>query len=148
MGVMETFMAYANEFEQTYADDEWQRLEKYFADDAVYEVQSEAYGCRLEGPAAIFAGIKKSLDGFDRRMDTRKIEVLAPPTIEGDSLEIPWAVSYTLGDAPPIRVEASSKGTVENGRITYLADTYALDEEKKLLAWVEQHGPDLTLAYV
>ena len=33
---LERFQAYADAFEATYADDDWQRLEEYFTTDAVY----------------------------------------------------------------------------------------------------------------
>lgn len=42
------FIAYALDFEQTYDDDDWSRLEHHFAPDAVYEVRNTAFGCRLE----------------------------------------------------------------------------------------------------
>src|SRR6478735_3425581 len=67
MEILQQFMAYAAAFEQTLVDDDWTRLRPFFAADAVYEVQSEDVGCRLVGPEAIFAGMKKSLNGFDRR---------------------------------------------------------------------------------
>ena len=147
MGVMETFLAYANEFETTYEDDDWQRLEKFFAADAVYEVKSSTFPCRLVGPSAVFAGIKKSLDGFDRRMDSRRIDVLAPPTVNDDSIEVKWAVTYTLGSAPPVRVEAVSTGRVADGKITHLTDAYATEAEQTLGGWLREHAPDVNPSY-
>src|SRR6185369_14569969 len=81
MDIMRQFLAYAGDFERTYADDDWSRLYQYFADDAVYEVKATSFGCRLQGPQAIFAGIKKSLDGFDRKFEKRDIEVTSGPEI-------------------------------------------------------------------
>lgn len=148
MDVMQTFMAYAQEFESTYKDDDWERLRKYFADDAVYEVKNVSYACKLEGPDAIFAGIKKSLDHFDRPMDSRKIDVLSPPAVVGDTLRVEWAVTYTRGDAPPIRVSATTSCTIVDGRITYLADDYEEGQEEGLRAWLDEYGPDLDPGYV
>lgn len=145
--VMQTFMAYAREFEITYEDDDWQRLRKYFADDAVYEVKNVSYACRLEGPDAIFAGIKKSLDHFDRPMDSRKIDVLSPPAVDGDSLSVDWAVTYTRGDAPPVRVSATTPCTIVDRRITYLADAYHEGQEELLRAWLDEYAPDLDPSY-
>lgn len=79
MGTLESFLSYAAEFEKSYADDDWSRLERFFADDAVYRVESNRFGCELTGPDAILAGMKKSLDGFDRRFDTREIAVQGAP---------------------------------------------------------------------
>ena len=147
MSPLEPFMAYARDFEATYADDDWSRLEKYFADDAVYEVKNVSYACRLVGPEAIFTGIKKSLDNFDRPMDRRKIDVLAPPRVDGDRLEIDWAVTYTLGDAPQVRVEATSAVVVGDGRITHLEDAYVDGQEEALRAWLDAHAPHLDPSY-
>lgn len=110
-------------------------------------MKSIGFGCRLQGPKAIFEGLEKSLDGFDRRMDSRQIEITGEPKLEGNDLSLPWAVTYTLGDAPPYRLEASSKGTVENGRITYLCDIYSPEQEKKLGAWLKEHAPDIDPSY-
>ena len=147
MDPMQTFMAYAQEFEITYRDDEWERLRKYFDDDALYEVKNVSYACRLEGPDAIFAGIKKSLDHFDRPMDGRKIDVLSPPAVDGGTLSVDWAVTYTRGEAPPVRVAATTTCTIVDGRITYLADTYDEGQEKALRAWLDEHAPDLDPSY-
>lgn len=148
MDAMQTFLAYAKEFEVTYKDDDWTRIHKYFHDDAVYEVKNVSYACRLEGPDAIFAGIKTSLDHFDRRMDSRKIDVLSPPSVDGDTIDVSWAVTYTRGDAPPVRVAATTTCTVRDGRVAYLADDYEDGQEEALRAWLEDHGPDLDPGYV
>lgn len=148
MDVMQTFMAYAREFETTYKDDDWERLHKYFADDAVYEVKNVSYGCRLEGPDAIFAGIKKSLDHFDRPMDRRKIDVLSPPSVDGDTLKVDWAVTYTRGEAPPVRVTATTSCTIVDGRITHLSDAYHEGQEETLRAWLDEYGQGLDPGYV
>ncbi len=63
MDVLQQFGLYAAEFELTYKDDDWSRLYPYFTDDAVYEVKAKSFGCKLTGPKAIFAGMKKSRDG-------------------------------------------------------------------------------------
>ena len=68
---LECFGAYAADFEQTYKDDDWSRLDRYFAPDATYQVKGEPFTTNLKGREAIFKGIKKSLDGFDRRFATR-----------------------------------------------------------------------------
>jgi len=68
---LECFGAYAADFEQTYKDDDWSRLDRYFAPDATYQVKGDPFTTNLKGREAIFKGIKKSLDGFDRRFVTR-----------------------------------------------------------------------------
>ncbi|MGI9286855.1 MAG: hypothetical protein ACR2P1_15825, partial [Pseudomonadales bacterium] len=98
MEILEQFFAYAGDFEKTYVDDEWGRLRQYFHDDATYNVMAEAIPCLLTGPDAIFAGIKKSLDGFDRKFDKRELELVGQPEVNGDELSANWAVTYRKGD--------------------------------------------------
>ena len=85
MPILDRFLAYAQDFELTYVDDEWSRLEQYFTPDATYEVTGVT-PCLLIGRAAIFRGIKKSLDGFDRKFTGRHVEVEGAPKVEGDTV--------------------------------------------------------------
>ena len=43
MDTLSRFMEYAADFEKTLGDDDWTRLRRYFADDAVYEVKAEGF---------------------------------------------------------------------------------------------------------
>lgn len=148
MTLIQRFLAYAQEFEKTYRDDDWSRLLPFFADDAVYEVQNIAFACRVQGASAILDAIRKSLDGFDRRVDDRRIEVLAPPTEDGDEVHVRWAVTYSHGAHPPLRVAASSVARYENERIVYLADIYDTESSEAWQAWAEQVDSSLDPSYV
>jgi hypothetical protein len=145
---MEDFLAYATAFEETYGDDDWNRLEKFFADDATYEVKSSAFGCKLRGPNAIFAGIKKSLDGFDRRMQSRSIELTSDPKTTEDSFEVSWKVTYTKPGAPPFELRGHSRAKYENGKIVELVDSYSPEMDREGAEWVSKHAPDANVAYV
>lgn len=141
------FMTYAIAFEETYEDDDWSRIEPFFADDATYEVRASAFGCRLVGPPAIVAGIKKSLDGFDRRLDSRAVEVTAAPRTEGDTVTVDWAASYARAGAPNLRFEGRSQATVRDGRIVALVDEYTPEESGRMVAWLAAHAPELDVSY-
>ena len=97
-------MAYALAFEDTYLDDDWTRIEQYFTDDATYEVRGGPLACALTGRDAIFRGIKKSLDGLDRRCDSRRVEITDAPETSTDAdstrVSIGWKASYERGDKP------------------------------------------------
>lgn len=149
MNTLETFLAYADDFEKTLRDDDWSRVERWFSDDAVYRVESELMGCELSGPAAIAAGMKKSLDGFDRRFDGRKIDIDEGPHVEGDELRVVWRVTYHLGDHPPYVLKGRSLARVEDGRVALLVDSYD-DEElgAELQAWISKAGVELDPSYV
>ena len=132
------FLTYAKEFEVTFKDDDWSRIEPFFADDAVYEVLNAPFACRIEGRAAILAGLRKSISGFDRRMDSRRIEVLSPPQANGDEFSVAWAVTYTLGELPPLRIAARTVARYRGDAIEYLSDIYENAAGPASLAWIAQ----------
>src|SRR5262245_38231374 len=107
MPIMERFLAYAQDFEQTYVDDDWSRLTRYLKPDAVYE-GAGSMPAKLTGPAAIFRGMKRSLDNFDRKFAARRPEVTAPPTVEGDTFIVEWLVTYERPGAPPLPLRGRS----------------------------------------
>jgi len=144
--IMERFMAYAGEFERTLADDNWSRLEPYFAPDAVYEVTG-SFGCRLTGPAAIFAGIKKSLDGFDRKFAKRDIEVTSGPEVSADEIRMGWTVVYTAEGLPPFVLRGRSAVRYASGKIVHLADVFDPGVEGELTAWQRATGVTLDPSY-
>jgi hypothetical protein len=142
------FMQYAAAFEQTLADDDWTRLRQYFANDAVYEVTSDSFGCRLTGPDAIFKGMKKSLDGFDRKFDTRAIDVTKGPDVDGDRISMEWAVTYQKAGKTPYRLRGRSAVRYRDGAIVELADSYDASVAAEAAAWMEQNGVLLDPSYV
>jgi hypothetical protein len=147
MEIMQQFIAYAGDFERTLADDDWERLRQYFADDAVYEVRAKSFGCRLTGPTAIFAGIKKSLDGFDRKFTKRDIEVTSGPEIAGDELKMGWKVVYTKDGVPPFVLRGRSTVRYAGDKIAHLADSYEPDMEDEFAAWQRSSGMQIDPSY-
>ncbi len=148
MDILQQFMAYAGDFERTLADDDWTRLRRYFADDAVYEVKAELFGCRLAGPAAIFAGMKKSLDGFDRKFAKRDIEVTSGPEISADEMRLGWKVVYNKEGVPPFVLRGESLVRYADGKIVYLTDMYDNARvESELAAWQRESGMTLDPSY-
>jgi hypothetical protein len=142
------FMQYAADFERTLADDDWARLRRYFADDAVYEVKAEGFPCRLAGPDAIFKGMKKSLDGFDRKFDGRTIDVTKGPEVEGDVLHIDWAVTYRKAGKTPYVLRGHTDVRYRDGEIVHLVDSYAASVGAESAAWMQQNGMVLDPSYV
>jgi len=148
MNPTERFLAYATAFEQTYVDDEWTRLEPYFADEAVYEVDGLGPHVLLTGSAQIFAGIRKSLDGFDRRFSSRKIAVLDGPHVEGSQLDVSWSVTYELEGAPPYVLEGHTVARFAGDRIVYLCDRYTAEMAERGAAWLSRYAPTFDPSYV
>jgi hypothetical protein len=144
---LQQFMAYAGDFEKTLADDDWTRLRRYFADDAVYEVNGAAFGCRLEGPEAIFRGMKKSLDGFDRKFSGRDLNVTSGPEIDGDELRLGWEVTYHSNEWSPFVLRGRSMVRYRDGLIVHLADSYDPSVETEAAAWQRENGVTLDASY-
>ena len=148
MSILQQFITYAGDFEKTLADDDWTRLRRYFADDAVYEVKSSIFGCRLVGPTAIFAGMKKSLDGFDRRFSKRDIEVTDGPTLAGDEMEMGWKVLYSMDGQPSFTLRGRSTVRYAGDKIVYLADAYDdVSTGADFAAWQRETGIQLDPSY-
>jgi hypothetical protein len=151
METMKRFLDYYTAFEATYVDDDWSRLEPLFDPDAVYSVKgSGSYDCELRGRDAVFAGIRRFLDGFDRRC-TRRLESGGVPVVDGNRVSFHGAAIYTRGDSPPMRLEL--REVIEfgaDGRIVRITDHYDAWKDgppAELRDWPERHAKDLTLSY-
>ena len=147
MNPLECFLVYAADFEKTFVDDDWSRLESHFSDAAVYRVESDSFGCELNGPAAIFAGMKKSLDGFDRTFSGREIAILGEPEVDGDELRVSWTVTYQKDGCPPFVLRGKSLARVCDREIALLVDSYDRRVSAELGDWMRETGTRLDPSY-
>lgn len=149
---LQVFMDYAAAFEETYLDDDWSRLAPFFAEDARYEVRGGPFACVITGRDAILAGLKKSIDGLDRRCSERKIDVTEVPEVkstdDGHALSVGWLVSYQYGNAPQAGLPGRSVAKLADGVIVALRDEYNDEETKPFTAWMLEHGAGLDGSYV
>ena len=148
MGPTERFVEYATAFEQTFDDDDWSRLTRYFAPDAVYEVKNVPFACRLEGREAIFRGIQKSLDGFDRRLPKRGIEVTEPPVEDGETMRVGMAVTYQMEGRRPLVLRGHVTARYRDGVIAFMADEYVPGVHEEFERWVREYDPSIGGSYV
>lgn len=148
MTALQQFIAYATAFEQTYDDDDWSRIEPFFAPDAVYEVQGSVLGCRLEGRPAILAGLKKSLDGFDRRFAKRTLDVVDGPHEQGDTVTIGWTATYAVPGATSLLLRGRSTVSVRDGKVVRLVDAYPDGMDEEVAGWLARHAPGCSASYV
>ena len=139
MDILQRFQTYAAAFEETYVDDDWSRLERFFTEDASYEVQGmPAFPIHAQGRDAVFAALKGAVDGFDRKCASRTLEVLAPPSVDGRKLTVYWAAVYTLDGAEDLRIVGYEDAYFdEDGRITRLVDRYLPEDNEGLKAWLQ-----------
>jgi hypothetical protein len=147
MGALARFIEYAQDFETTYDDDDWSRLERHFAPDAVYEVRNTSFACRLEGPRAILRGLKKSLDGFDRRMPKRVVAPTDDLKEEGDTLIVAWTATYSPPGVPVFVLRGRSTARYRDGVIAELIDEYPEGMDEEAAAWVATYAPGLDASY-
>lgn len=147
MDISTSFMAYAGDFEKTLGDDDWSRVKPHFAADAVYDVKAVSFGCKLTGPEAICAGMKKSLDGFDRKFDRRDIEVVGQPEIDADEMRLSWKVVYHKEGLASYTLPGHSTVRYRDGKIVYLADNYDPGVDETFVAWQRDNGLTLDPSY-
>jgi hypothetical protein len=147
MDLLLAFAAYAADFERTFADDDWSRLERHFHDDAEYRVENGPLACTLSGRPEILAGLRRSLDGFDRRCDARELRPLAPPERDGNRVAVRWAGTYRVGALPPLEVSGTETAEFRGDRIARLVDVYEEESVSHYATWLARHGCHLDPSY-
>ncbi|MEE4144961.1 MAG: nuclear transport factor 2 family protein, partial [Halieaceae bacterium] len=149
---VQVFMDYAAAFEETYVDDDWSRLTPLFHENARYEVRGGPMACDIAGRDAIFTGLKKSIDGLDRRFADRTIEISDGPHVtkltDGEEVNIGWLVSYRREGAPTLSIPGRSVFKVVDGRIAAMRDEYDDTAMAPVGAWLQQYGAGLDGSYV
>jgi hypothetical protein len=149
---VKVFMDYAAAFEKTYGDDDWSRLAPFFSENVVYTVHGGPMACEISGREAVLRGLKKSVDGFDRRCDERVLNLTDGPNLRsvpsGQEVSIDWVVSYRRGDSPGMDLPGRSVFTVSGGCIAAMRDEYSDEKLAPVGAWLQQYGADLDGSYV
>ena len=148
MDPLQRFSAYALDFEKTFEDDDWARLEGYFAADATYTVTGTPFDCEVSGRDAIFRAIKKSIDGFDRRFDKREIVPDGPPVVDDNRVTFSGKGHYEKEGVDSLTIELSETAELdEEGRIVRLTDVYP-DGQDEMLSWIERYSEDFDPSYI
>src|SRR5689334_21327509 len=97
---IERFHAYAAAFEAAYESDDWSLLEPYFTENAT----SELNGAQTDGRPAVLASFRDGVSMFDRRFDSREMQITEGPAIEGGRVHIKTVNRYERATLPPIEV--------------------------------------------
>lgn len=92
MSNLPIFSEYAGAFEETLQDDDWTRLEKYFADNSSYLPGDGSEGTGRDGA---LAAMKDSVDSLERKADGR--ELVGEPGVseDGDRITLTFVIKYT-----------------------------------------------------
>src|SRR5262249_10284903 len=96
-----------------------------------------------EGRAALLSQFKNSVNGLDRRFDSRTVEVLAGPSEKDGTVSIRWAAIYTLAGAPDFRMEGEERAVFSGDRIHQLEDSITDAEASRAGAYLAQYGAKL-----
>ncbi len=139
MSNVEQFQAYAAAFEETYADDDWQRLEQYFTDDAVY---APGDGTEASGREQVLARLRDGVNGLDRRFDSRTL-IASPPRTEGDKVSLSWELTLSRSGAPDLTARGVEHASYRNGAICRLEDVFDQGTVEGLGEWMAAHGDKL-----
>jgi hypothetical protein len=144
MDNVKRFEQYAADFEVAFSDDDWSQVGRHFAEEAVYEtLAGPPMGACLEGRDAVLASMKQTLDGFDRRFDSREVTFLEGPEMRGDSVWLRARVKYAVADAPDLVLEGVSTATFDGGRIIRLEDSYPDGTADTVVQYLTAHASKL-----
>ena len=144
---LQRFAEYAQAFEKTYVDDDWTRVEPYFAPDAVYRVVgSTSWDCEVRGRAQIVAAIRKFINEFDRHCK-RTVRPGGPPVEGADAVRVPAVATFTRGNSDELTLHIEMIAQYRDGLIIRLSDVIAAESEACLRTWIERWSPDLQPSY-
>jgi hypothetical protein len=140
------FQQYADAFEEVFESDDWSLLDPYFTEDAIYEIHAgPPFGARSEGRDNVFAALKASLDGNDRRFDSRELEVLEGPELRDGAVWFRWQARYQRAETPGMVIEGVETARFEGERIALLEDTFTEESQAAVLQFLGAYGDRLKL---
>ena len=147
MDAVSRFREYAAAFEDVVKNDDFRGLEAYFTEDAVYEiVGGPPFAGRHVGRPAILAYLKASLDGFDRRFPTRRLEILEGPELREGGVWFRWRAAYSGPKLPELVLDGVEIATFQGDRIQRLEDRFSLEMSSLTEHWFSHYGSRLSPA--
>jgi len=96
-----------------------------------------------EGKAAVLAHLKRSVESFDRRFDSRSLEILEGPEERDAGIWMRWRATYGLAGAPDLILDGEESVWFEGDRIIRLEDRYPDGVGATLLGFMGEHGGKL-----
>jgi hypothetical protein len=139
-GALARFAEYAAAFERTYADDDWARLEPYFAPDARYQVEGgPPLGGAWAGRAQLLDALRASVNALDRRFDERRIELLGAPRTGSDWVEADWRSTYRKAGLPDLVFSGFERAEFSGDQIRILADRLEPGADARIRAYLARY---------
>lgn len=142
MNLIERFAAYADDFERTFIDDDWERLEKYFTEGAIY-VTLGPHVQRAESREAVLETLHRAVSNFDRRCDSRVLATTRGPEQVANEVRREWACTFTCAGAPDLRISGSERAVYEGDRICLLEERLSDESRQRFDRWLREHAAKL-----
>lgn len=144
MDIKEIFEKFAADFEKTLQDDNWDRLEKYFAESATY-INIGFNQSKQIGREAILEFLKEDISSSDRRFDTRTHIALTSPVVNGNRLSREWRCTYTLSGVRDLVVEGEARYLFEGHLIKEVEQELTPESMHTLAQWMRDNGDMLNI---
>ncbi len=133
MSNLVAFSEYAAAFEETLKDDNWQRLEQYFAENASYAPGDGTIGNGLSG---VIDALKGSVESLEGKRDSR--ELMGQPDVQedGDTITLKFALKYTKAGMPDLDMLGTEIIQYQDGLIIKMEDIF--DDAEAMMSWRDQ----------
>jgi steroid delta-isomerase-like uncharacterized protein len=137
---LEQLAAYALAFEQTFADDDWNRLVPHFAPTAEREVLGGGVlAYHSVGREEVLADLRRNVGAMDRRFDLRVPEVLAGPAEREGAVWMDWRLTFRRAGIPDLIVEGSHGTWHHDGVITRIEERVSDEVGARVEAFLTAH---------
>jgi len=140
MNYLDRFMEYAAAFEETYSDDNWERLEQYFTPDASY---APGDGTIAQGRNEVFSTLRNAISSLDQRFDSRSFGDRPPPSEEDNVVTMEWCLILEKQGLPNLTISGTEYATFSGNAIQKLEDVFDDGAIQTLTEWMQEHGEAL-----
>jgi hypothetical protein len=140
MSNLERFMEYAAAFEETYADNNWQRLEQYFTPDASY---APGDGTIAQGREKILSTLSNAVTSLDHKFDSRSFGDNPAPSESENVVTMKWTLILEKQNLPNLTISGTEYATFSGNAIQKLEDVYDEGAIQGLTEWMQAHGESL-----
>ena len=137
MTPIDTFRAYFEAFEETYLDNNWDRIAPYFASDITYK---NAEGETLKGQTAALDYLKTSVDSLDRRFDKREFIGLPDISASHDTITMDFTVRYQKDGVPDLLISGKEVARFSGDQIQQMDDVFDDTTLADFATWMEKYG--------
>jgi hypothetical protein len=140
MNLIARYLEYAESFEQTYEDDQWDRLVPYFTEAAIYSVSGgPPFGGRWEGRDAVIRRLRDSVTELDRHFEQREPHGIGGPSVEDDCVSMEFKGIYRSAGLPDLEIAGRERAFFDGDRISILEDVMRPGADEVAQSFIETH---------